>query len=105
MIRSDVQQIAVCFQRAVRFMRENTLGEHLAKLHALLVEAVQIPAEALEHHFVFKVRQQLFRETIAEFMGNGLDCELDEHLGYDRYDTKRKTYIRASFLMYVLKTS
>lgn len=35
--------------------------------------------------------QQLFRETIAEFMENGLDSELDEHLGYDRYDTKEKT--------------
>lgn len=34
--------------------------------------------------------QQLFRETIAEFMENGLDAELDEHLGYDRYDTKGK---------------
>lgn len=34
--------------------------------------------------------QQLFRETIAEFMENGLDSELDEHLGYDRYDTKEK---------------
>lgn len=35
--------------------------------------------------------QQLFRETIAEFMENDLDSELDEHLGYDRYDTKEKT--------------
>ena len=35
--------------------------------------------------------QQLFRETIAEFMENGLDSELDEHLGYDRYDTNEKT--------------
>lgn len=35
--------------------------------------------------------QQLFRETIVEFMENGLDSELDEHLGYDRYDTKEKT--------------
>lgn len=34
--------------------------------------------------------QQLFRETVAEFMENGLDSELDEHLGYDRYDTKEK---------------
>ena len=34
--------------------------------------------------------QQLFRETIAEFMETGLDAELDEHLGYDRYDTKEK---------------
>ena len=34
--------------------------------------------------------QQLFRETIAEFMETGLDSELDEHLGYDRYNTKEK---------------
>lgn len=34
--------------------------------------------------------QQLFRETIAEFMETGLDAELDEHLGYNRYDTKEK---------------
>ena len=34
--------------------------------------------------------QQLFRETIAEFIEDGLDAEMDEHLGYDRYDTKEK---------------
>ena len=34
--------------------------------------------------------QQLFRETIAEFMEDGLDAEMDEHLGYDRYDAKEK---------------
>ena len=34
--------------------------------------------------------QQLFRETIAEFMESGLDAELDEQLGYDRYDAKGK---------------
>ena len=34
--------------------------------------------------------QQLFRETIAEFMGSGLDAEMDEQLGYDRYDVKGK---------------
>ena len=28
--------------------------------------------------------QQLFRETIAEFMESGLDAEMDEHLGYER---------------------
>ena len=27
--------------------------------------------------------QELFRETIAEFMENGLDAEMDEQLGYD----------------------
>jgi len=30
--------------------------------------------------------QSLFKETIAEFMGNGLDAELEEELGYSRYD-------------------
>lgn len=35
--------------------------------------------------------QQLFRETIAEFMEDGLDSELNEHLEYDRYDAKEKT--------------
>ena len=34
--------------------------------------------------------QQLFRETIAEFMESGLDAEMDEHLGYDRYDVQGK---------------
>ena len=34
--------------------------------------------------------QQLFRETIAEFMEDGLDAEMDEHLGYERYDSKEK---------------
>jgi len=34
--------------------------------------------------------QELFRETIAEFMENGLDAELDEELGYSRYDYKNK---------------
>jgi len=34
--------------------------------------------------------QNLFKETIAEFMENVLEAELDEELGYDRYDAKRK---------------
>ena len=32
----------------------------------------------------------MFRETIAEFIEDGLDAEMDEHLGYGRYDTKEK---------------
>ena len=28
--------------------------------------------------------QNLFKETIAEFMENGLDAELDEELGYSK---------------------
>ena len=35
--------------------------------------------------------QDLFKETIARFMENGLQSELDEELGYDRYDQSEKT--------------
>ena len=34
--------------------------------------------------------QNLFRETIAEFMENGLETEMDETLGYGKYDYKNK---------------
>jgi len=30
--------------------------------------------------------QDLFRESIAEFMENGLDVELEGELGYSKYD-------------------
>ena len=34
--------------------------------------------------------QDLFKETIAEFMEDGLDAELSEELGYSKYDYKNK---------------
>ena len=34
--------------------------------------------------------QSLFKETIAEFMENGLDAELDNEQGYSKYDYKHK---------------
>ena len=34
--------------------------------------------------------QNLLKETIAEFMENGLDSELEEELGYSRYDYRNK---------------
>ena len=34
--------------------------------------------------------QNLFKETISEFMENGLDSELDDELGYTKYDYKNK---------------
>ena len=34
--------------------------------------------------------QGLFKETIAEFMENGPEAELDDELGYSRYDYKNK---------------
>ncbi len=35
--------------------------------------------------------QNLFKETIAEFMEGSLESELDEELGYEPYDVKSKT--------------
>lgn len=34
--------------------------------------------------------QELFKDTIAEFMENSLEAELDDQLGYSRYDYKNK---------------
>ena len=34
--------------------------------------------------------QELFKGTIAEFMENGLEAELGDQLGYNRYDYKNK---------------
>ena len=34
--------------------------------------------------------QDLFQETIAEFMESGLEAELDDELGYGRYDYRNK---------------
>ena len=34
--------------------------------------------------------QSLFKETIAEFVENGLESELDDELGYSKYDYKNK---------------
>ena len=34
--------------------------------------------------------QELFKETIAEFMEEGLESELSEELGYSKYDYKHK---------------
>ena len=39
--------------------------------------------------------QELFNDTIAEFMENGLEAELDDQLGYNRYDYKNKERITA----------
>ena len=35
--------------------------------------------------------QNLFKETIAEFMENGLEAKLDDELGYSRYDYRNKS--------------
>ena len=40
--------------------------------------------------------QNLFKETIAEFMENGLEAELDDELGYSNTTTGTKTRITAA---------
>ena len=37
--------------------------------------------------------QNLFKDTIAEFMENGLEAELDDELGYSRYDSVSYTHL------------
>lgn len=51
--------------------------------------------------------QNLFKETIAEFMENGLDAELEDELGYSKYDYKNKegTNSRNGYSQKTLKTS
>ena len=51
--------------------------------------------------------QNLFKETIAEFMENGLEAELAEDLGYSKYDYKNKegTNSRNGHSQKTLKTS
>ena len=34
--------------------------------------------------------QSKFKETIADFMENGLEAELDDELGYSKYDYRNK---------------
>ena len=49
--------------------------------------------------------QNLFKETIAEFMENGLDAELDDELGYSKYDYKNKETSRNGRSSKTLRTS
>ena len=51
-------------------MSEDALGEKLAELDAFLVEAVQVPDEALEHDFVLKVGQQGAESFGSELVGD-----------------------------------
>ena len=54
-------------------------NERRAKIRELLVSSNVNSMEDI---------QQLFKESIAEFMENGLEAELEEELGYSKYDYK-----------------
>ena len=49
--------------------------------------------------------QNLFRETIAEFMENSLEAELDEDLGYSKYDYKNKVIMGLSQILCKVQTA
>ena len=49
--------------------------------------------------------QNLFKETIAEFMENGLEAELDEDLGYSKYDYKNKVIMGLSPILCKVQTA
>ncbi len=57
-VLSDLQKLAVSAERSVCFVGENTLCKHFAQLHALLIEAVDIPDKSLEHDLVLKMSQE-----------------------------------------------
>ena len=54
---------------------------HRAKIRELLLSSNISSMEDI---------QDLFKETIAEFMESGLEAELDDELGYGRYDYRNK---------------
>lgn len=56
-------------------------NERRAKIHELLQSSNISSMDDI---------QNLFKETIAEFMENGLDAELDDELGYSKYDYRNK---------------
>ena len=54
----DSQHLAVYGQRAIGLVCEHALCQDLAQLDAFLVEAVEIPEEALEHDLVLEVGEK-----------------------------------------------
>ena len=52
---SDAEKIAVGLEGSVGLVSQHLLGEDLAELYALLIEAVDIPYKALEHYLVLEM--------------------------------------------------
>ena len=63
--------------------RKNRSPEEKAR-RAKIRELLQMDIDSMDDI------QDLFKGTIAEFMENGLEAELDEDLGYSKYDYKNK---------------
>ena len=65
---SDIQQITVNFQCSVSVVCKYTFCKDFTKLYTLLVEAVQIPEEALEHDLVLKVCKKRTQRLRCKFL-------------------------------------
>ena len=55
MLRSDIQKVTEYFQCTVCIVCKDTFRKDFTELNTFLVEAVQVPYEALEHDFVLEV--------------------------------------------------
>ena len=54
----DLKEVTVCLECSVCLVSKYFLGKYLSELNAFLVEAVDVPCEALEHDLVFEMRKQ-----------------------------------------------
>ena len=66
-VGSDLKHIRVRLQSAVGVVSQNALSKEFAELYAFLVEAVDVPYEALEHNLVLEVSKEC-----AERLGSQL---------------------------------
>ena len=57
-VGSDLKHIRVRLQSAVGVVSQNALSKEFAELYAFLVEAVDVPYEALEHDLVLEVSKE-----------------------------------------------
>ena len=66
----DPQKLAVLRESTLCLLRKDRLRENLAELDALLVEAVDVPYEALEHDLVLEMRKQCAENLRGQLVGH-----------------------------------
>ena len=67
---SDVQKVTEYLKRSICVMCKNTFCKDFSKLNAFLVEAVQVPYEALEHDLVLKVSKKCTKRCRVQVLTN-----------------------------------
>ena len=70
-VGSDLKHIRVRLQSAVGVVSQNALSKEFAELYAFLVEAVDVPYEALEHNLVLEVSKELGVSCLPAMMLEG----------------------------------